>query len=81
MISIGQEYKERYEDAERKLTKLRQELADEKEHRAAGINNDLIQSIKSCRESLINANTRQSAIAWMVEADRLLGKCLKELNQ
>lgn len=53
----------------------------EKFVRLSDVNADLIQSIKSCRESLIHANTRQSAVDWMVEADRLLAKCLKELNQ
>lgn len=53
----------------------------EKFVRLSDVNADLIQNIKSCRESLINANTRKSAIDWMVEADRLLAKCLKELNR
>lgn len=52
----------------------------EKFVRLANHNDGLIQSIESCRASLISANTRQSAVDWMVEADQLLAKCLKELN-
>ncbi len=41
----------------------------------------LIASINACREMLINANTRRSAVDWMHDADQLLKKCVEEISK